>query len=105
MLLGVMLCLTHKIQDRLTLARRCRYRVGASIPSHTAFAQASLLQLLHHLATRRHGRYFPLSTSRIASISSIELASSFFSFVFSSSSAFSRCASETFMPPNLAFQA
>ena len=74
-------------------------------PQGLAVAQASLLQLPHDLATRRHGHYFALSTSRIASISSIELASSFLSFVFSASSAFRRCASDTFMPPNLAFQA
>ena len=38
-------------------------------PQGLAFAQALLLQLPHDLATRRHGHYFPLSTSRIASIS------------------------------------
>jgi len=74
-------------------------------PQSLAFAQTSFLQLPHDLAARRHGHYFPLSTSRIASISSMELASGFFSFVLSASSAFSRWASDTFMPPNLAFQA
>ena len=44
-------------------------------------------------------------TSRMASISSIEFASSFLSFVFSASRPFRRCASDTFMPPNFAFQA
>src|SRR6478735_1704885 len=44
------------------------------------------------------------SSSRIAAPSSIWSASSFFSFAFSSSSALSRLASETSMPPNLAFQ-
>ncbi|CQR39059.1 hypothetical protein ACO3_560013 [Thiomonas arsenitoxydans] len=37
-------------------------------------AQAPFLQLPHDLATHRHGHYFPLSTSRMASTSSIELA-------------------------------
>jgi len=74
-------------------------------PQGLAFAQALFLQLPHDLSTCRHGHCFPLSTSRIASISSIELASSYFSFVFSVSSAFRRWASNTFMLPNLAFQA
>src|SRR3984893_17528653 len=47
--------------------------------------------------------FFPRS-SRRAEASSIDSASSFFSLPFSSSSARSRLASETSIPPNLAFQ-
>jgi hypothetical protein len=35
------------------------------------FAQAQGLQLPHDHASRRHGRYFPFKTSRIASISTM----------------------------------
>ena len=48
--------------------------------------------------------HFFESSSRKAEASSIVSASSFFSLAFSSSSAFNRLASETSMPPNLAFQ-
>lgn len=39
-----------------------------------------------------------------AAISGIESASNFLSFAFRASSDFGRCASETFSPPNFAFQ-
>jgi len=53
----------------------------------------------------RGGRYhFFDSRSFSAALSSIASASSFFSFVFSSESCFSRLASETSRPPYLAFQ-
>ena len=48
--------------------------------------------------------HFFETRSFIAARSSICSASSFLSFAFSSSSAFSRFASDTVIPPNLAFQ-
>jgi hypothetical protein len=47
--------------------------------------------------------HFFAATSFSMALSSIASASSFFSFAFSSSSAFSRLASETSSPPYLAF--
>ena len=49
-------------------------RAHAHQPQCLTFAQAQSLQLPHDLASCRHGHYFPFSTSRIASTSSIELA-------------------------------
>src|SRR3989304_739134 len=48
--------------------------------------------------------HFFVRSSFSAALSSIDSASSFFSFRFSSSSAFSRRASDTSRPPYLAFQ-
>ena len=48
--------------------------------------------------------HFFVRSSFKAAASSIDSASSFFSFRFSSSSAFSRLASDTSRPPYLAFQ-
>src|SRR6056297_2358890 len=53
----------------------------------------------------RGGPYIFESSSFIAAASSICSARSFFSFAFSSSSALSRLASETVIPPNFAFHA
>lgn len=51
------------------------------------------------------GRYhFFERRSFKAALSSIASANSFFSLVFSASSAFSRLASDTYMPPYLLFQ-
>ena len=52
----------------------------------------------------RRALHFFESSSRSAAASSICSARSFFSLAFSSSKALSRLASETSMPPNLAFQ-
>src|SRR3954466_4825488 len=57
------------------------------------------------LAPRGRRQNFFESRSFSATLSSIASAKSFFSFVFSSSSAFSRRASDTSMPPYFAFQA
>ena len=55
-----------------------------------ALGQPVRTQFRHERPSRRHGGHFPLSTSRRASTSSMELASSRFSLPFSASSAFSR---------------
>ena len=62
------------------------------------------LQMRDRVALGGGPYHFFDRSSRSAAASSICSASSFFSFAFSSSSAFSRLASETSMPPNLAFQ-
>ena len=62
------------------------------------------LQMRDRVALDGGPYHFFDRSSRIAATSSICSASSFFSFAFSSSSAFSRLASDTSMPPNLAFQ-
>src|SRR6478609_3320677 len=63
-----------------------------------------VLQVRHRGALGGGPYHFFDSSSRIAAPSSICSARSFFSFAFSSSSAFSRLASETSMPPNFPFQ-
>lgn len=96
------LFLKHEWAARACIAARSTHvqqLQGASL------AQPTGLQPPHAFALGRHGAHFPLSTSRNASTSSILFASSFFSLLFSASSVFSRCASDTFMPPNFAFQA
>lgn len=97
----------RQVLSRSWLSRFVTQGAGAYAhqPQGSAFAQAQTLQLPHDLAMRSYDHYFALSASRIVSISSIELASSFLSFVLSIFSAFRRCASETFVLPNLAFQA
>ena len=61
-------------------------------------------QMRDRLALHSGRHHFFETSSFIAAKSSICSASSFLSFAFSSSSAFSRLASDTVMPPNLAFQ-
>ena len=73
-------------------------------PQGLPLAETADPQFTNDLVTRRDGCHLLLSTSRIASTSSIELPRSFFSLEFPASSAFRRCTSDTFMPPNLAFQ-
>src|SRR5690606_6356596 len=91
-------------------------RVGTTLPvahrrpvgfDHTA--RPPLAHLMH-LAQMRHGfppgsgrHHFFEATSFSMALSSIASASSFFSLAFSSSSAFSRRASDTSRPPYLAF--
>jgi len=67
------------------------------------FAPADELRSLRRLDLGGPYHFFD-SSSRNAAASSICSARSFFSLAFSSSSAFSRFASDTSMPPNLAFQ-
>ncbi len=62
------------------------------------------LQMCHRGALGDGPYHFFDKSSRSAAASSICSARSFFSFTFSSSSAFSRLVSDTSMPPNLAFQ-
>lgn len=69
------------------------------------FRQAYLgLQVRDGFALHGGPYHFFERSSRMAATSSICSASSFFSLAFSSSSCFSRLASETSIPPNLAFQ-
>src|SRR6056297_3670853 len=68
--------------------------------------QAQLdLQMRNGFALHGGPYHFFARSSFIAAASSICSAKSFFSFAFSSSSALSRLASETVIPPNFAFQA
>ena len=57
----------------------------------------------HDLSPSGGGHHFRLLMSFKMELSSIVSASSFFSFAFSSSSAFRRLASEQSMPPNFDF--
>jgi len=60
-------------------------------------------EMSHSLSPGSGRHHFFPRRSFNATLSSIASASMRFSFVFSSSSAFRRLASETSMPPNLAF--
>src|SRR5690606_10054460 len=64
----------------------------------------ALFEMSDGLAPGGGRHHFFVSRSFSAELSSIASARSRFSFAFSSSSAFSRFASEGSMPPNLAFQ-
>lgn len=85
--------------------------VSDHLPIRTDNAAGPTLRQAHDDLQMRDGvalhggpyQFFDTS-SRIAATSSICSANSFFSFAFSSSSCFSRLASDTSMPPSLAFQ-
>jgi hypothetical protein len=62
-----------------------------------------LMQVRGGLSSGGRGHQFLAATSRSMALSSIVSANSFFSLAFSASSAFSRRASETSIPPYLAF--
>jgi len=96
-------------------AQHCVRRALRSIADHRAiraddvagppFRQAMLCPKIRNGFALPGGPYHFFETrSFIAARSSICSARSFFSLAFSSSSAFSRLASDTVMPPNLAFQ-
>src|SRR3954462_14120910 len=87
----------HEIADHLA--------VGADDRADPPLRQAEFgLQMRDSLALGGGPYHFFESNSRSAAASSICPAKSFFSLAFSSSSSFSRLASETSMPPYLAFQ-
>ena len=84
------------VADRRTVAREC----GAGPPLAHVMRFAHVSDSLPSSGGLQH---FRLLTSFKIALSSIASASSFFSLAFSSSSALSRLASETSMPPNFAF--
>ena len=93
----------------LDLAKNVFQAHGAGVDGSVVFrrklSRAQLLKFMAaHLALHGRRHHFFETSSFIAARSSICSANSFFSLAFSSSSAFSRFASDTVMPPNLAFQ-
>ena len=79
--------------------------IRARNPARPPFREPELASQLRDSFALDGGRHHFFETnSRIAARSSICSASSFFSLAFSSSSVFSRLASDTVIPPNLAFQ-
>src|SRR5258706_6530623 len=91
---------------------QCAVAIWARLVTHRTRAHAYDLQAVtlrealrlhppHQLTTHWGGHHFFRSASRVTSFSSIDSANSFFSRAFSASSAFTRFASDTRMPPTL----
>src|SRR5207253_11461529 len=84
------------IADRTAV---CTNRLACPPLAHSV----DLVEVSGGLGSGGGRHHFLAATSRNIALSSIASANSFFSLVFSSSSAFSRRVSETSIPPYLAF--